>query len=63
MTIKIAPKMPLMVVEPPRGVGLKRKENSDLSFTELDNHRSHKERESKGLFPQWDKGTFIDIYA
>ena len=63
MTIKIDPKMPLMVVDPLKGVALKRKEGSDLSFAGTERPDSRKETDAKGSPPQWEKGIFIDIYA
>ena len=63
MTIKITPKMPVMVVDPLKGVGLKKKENSDLSSAGPGREDFHKKNKSEGPAPRWEKGIFIDIYA
>jgi hypothetical protein len=63
MAIKITPKLPLMVVDPLKGIGLTKKENSNLPFTEPGSHDLHNERDARGPAPRWEKGLFIDIYA
>jgi hypothetical protein len=63
MTMKITPEMPLMVLDSVKGVGLKRKESSDLFFGGTHRNEFHKLTEARVPPPQWEKGIFIDIYA